>query len=83
MRTMTATQASRAFAALLDEAERGETIVITRGGRRVATLGPSTSGNGRAVRGLLASASVDDAFGDDVMAARDAAESRNVGWPND
>ncbi len=34
---MTATEASRSFAALLDEAERGNTVVLTRGGRRIAT----------------------------------------------
>ena len=39
MRTMTATEASRTFAAVLDEAERGQTVVTTRGGRRIATIG--------------------------------------------
>jgi len=49
VRTITATDASRSFAALLDEAERGQTVVITRGGRRIATLGPASAGNGGAV----------------------------------
>ncbi len=49
MRIVTATEASRRFSALLDEAERGETFVVTRGGRRVATLSPSPSANGGAV----------------------------------
>jgi antitoxin (DNA-binding transcriptional repressor) of toxin-antitoxin stability system len=31
MRTMTATEASRNFAELLDAIERGETVTITRG----------------------------------------------------
>lgn len=47
MRIVTATEAWRRFSALLDEAERGETFVVTRGGRRVAT--PSPSANGGAV----------------------------------
>ena len=34
VRTVTATQASRSFAALLDEVEQGQTVIVTRGGRR-------------------------------------------------
>lgn len=44
MRTMTATEAARSFAAVLDLAEHGETIVVIRGGRRVATISPTTDG---------------------------------------
>lgn len=33
---MTASEASRNFSHVLDSAERGDAIVITRGGRRVA-----------------------------------------------
>jgi prevent-host-death family protein len=53
MRTMTATEASRAFASLLDDAERGETIVVTRGGRRIAIIGPTEPSNGAEVVALL------------------------------
>lgn len=81
MRTMTATEASRSFAALLDEAERGDTIVVTRGGRRIATIGPATIGNGTAVATLLASASVDEDFASDVLAAREAVVSEAPAWP--
>jgi prevent-host-death family protein len=41
MKVMTATEASRSFAVVLDEAERGETIVVTRGGKRIAVIGPA------------------------------------------
>jgi antitoxin (DNA-binding transcriptional repressor) of toxin-antitoxin stability system len=44
MRTMTATEAARSFAAVLDLAEHGETIVVIRGGRRVATISPAADG---------------------------------------
>ena len=81
MRTITATDASRSFAALLDEAERGQTVVITRGGRRIATLGPASAGNGGAVLEMLASASVDQDFADDVRSARDAVLSEGPAWP--
>ena len=81
MRTITATDASRSFAALLDEAERGQTVVITRGGRRIATQGPASAGNGGAVLEMLASASADEDFADDVRSARDAVLSEGPVWP--
>jgi prevent-host-death family protein len=83
MRTMTATEASRAFAALLDEAESGETIIITRGGRRIATVGPADLSNGGDVVALLAYSPVDDEFAKDVAAAREAVEPAEPAWPAD
>lgn len=83
MRTVSATEASRSFAALLDEAERGGTIVVTRAGRRVATIGPASVGNGAAVAELLASAFVDEEFAADVRAAREALVSQAPVWPAD
>jgi prevent-host-death family protein len=83
MRTMTATDASRAFAALLDEAERGETIIITRGGRRIATVGPADLSNGSDVVALLSHAPVDAEFARDVAAAREAVELTEPAWPAD
>ncbi|GAA1798858.1 hypothetical protein [Agromyces neolithicus] len=81
MRTMTATEASRAFAALLDGAERGETVIITRGGRRIAEIGPAAAGNGRAFADLIVPGIVDVEFGDDVRAARSAVELGGPAWP--
>lgn len=83
MRTMTATEASRSFAALLDEVEHGGTVVVTRAGRRIATIGPATAGNGRAVVELLASATIDEDFAADVAAARDAVVAEGLAWPAD
>jgi prevent-host-death family protein len=80
---MTATEASRSFAAVLDEAEHGETIIITRGGRRVATLGPVDLSNGSDVVALLAYGGVDDEFETDVAAAREAVEFTGPAWPAD
>ena len=72
MRTITATDASRAFSTLLDKAEHGETTVVTRGGKRVAIIAPSPANNGSEVIELLTSTKVDPQFADDVRAARDA-----------
>ncbi len=81
MRTVTATEASRSFAALLNEAERGQTVVVTRGGRRIAFIGPATPSNGAEVLALLASDAVDEDFAADVLAARDAVALEGPAWP--
>ena len=83
MRTMTATEASRSFASLLDEAERGETIIITRADRRIATVGPVDLSNGSDVVALLRYSPVDDDFAHDVAAAREAVELTEPAWPAD
>ena len=79
---MTVTEASRSFAALLDEVERGETVLVTRGGRRIASIGPASVGNGAEVRALLAH-DVDEDFAADVAAARGAVTSEGPAWPAD
>lgn len=40
---MTASQVSQAFSDVLDQVENGETIVITRAGRRIATISPTSA----------------------------------------
>lgn len=82
MYTVSATEASRSFAALLDKAEQGETVVITRGGRRVATIGPVDASNGAGVIALLSSSGIDEEFAADVRVARDAALSQEPAWPD-
>jgi prevent-host-death family protein len=51
---MSASEAARRFSAVLDGAEHGETVVITRGGQRVAMIVPAPRANGRAVAEVLA-----------------------------
>jgi antitoxin (DNA-binding transcriptional repressor) of toxin-antitoxin stability system len=46
MRRIQASEAKAHLAQLLDEVERGETLVITRHGRAIAQLGPEQSGEG-------------------------------------
>ncbi|MFX4292307.1 type II toxin-antitoxin system Phd/YefM family antitoxin [Streptomyces bohaiensis] len=76
MRLMTASEASRNFASVLDRAEHGETIVITRGGRRLALIGPAPVANGGefadALTAFRARHPEDDAtYEDDVLGSRD------------
>lgn len=82
MRTVTATEASRSFAALLDEVEAGGTVMVTRGGRRIAAIGPASAGNGDDVVALLRKGSPDKKFAADVAAARDAVTLGGPAWPD-
>ncbi|WP_243761313.1 type II toxin-antitoxin system Phd/YefM family antitoxin [Streptomyces sp. YIM 98790] len=73
---MTASEASRNFASVLDRAAHGETIVITRGGHRLAAIGPAAVGNGRELVGALAAFRAahpedDPGYEDDVLGTRE------------
>lgn len=71
---MSASEAARNFSALLDAAERGETIVVTRSGRRVALIEAAPKANGRALRELLnrwrGDPALDEAFAAQVAAGQ-------------
>jgi prevent-host-death family protein len=85
MKVMTATEASRSFAAVLDEAEHGETIVVTRGGKQIAVIGPAPTAPGRMVKAFLArsAGTLDADFEADVEAAREAVDDEMRGsWPD-
>lgn len=71
------------FAPLPNDDVRGQTVVVTRGGRRIATIGPATAGNGGEVVALLHRAVVDDDFAADVLAAREAVRLEGPLWPAD
>lgn len=74
---MSASEASRNFSAVLDAAEHGETIVVTRAGRRVAAIAPIPVANGAALRAIFerwhANPALDDGLTARVAAVRDAA----------
>jgi prevent-host-death family protein len=85
MKLMSATDASRRFAAVLDEAERGQTIIVTRGGRRVAVIGPAPAATGHAVKETLRRhrGALDAAFEGDVAAGRrTTTDELRVTWPD-
>jgi prevent-host-death family protein len=82
MKTVTATEAARNFAAVLDQAEHGETIVVTRGGRRVATIGPAAAAPGRAVKELLHRHRPDAAWAEELRALRRLTVEEERGWPD-
>jgi len=54
MRQLSATDAARQFSDLLDSVEaKGESFVVVRHGRAVATIGPAVAGTGRALKEAL------------------------------
>lgn len=53
MREMSAAEASRNFSAVLDAAEKGDTVVVTRNGKRVATITPAKPSSGDAFADVL------------------------------
>lgn len=79
MREMSASEASRSFSAVLDSAERGETIVVTRAGRRVAVIAPAPRANGSALRAVFerwhGNPALDDTLATRVAAARETASA--------
>lgn len=76
MREITASEASRTFSAVLDSVEHDETVVVTRGGRRIASISPAPAATGAALNAILERWSGNDAFDDDfvgrIAEARDA-----------
>jgi prevent-host-death family protein len=54
MKTVNATEAARSFSDVLDGVEhRGQTYVVTRGGKPVARITPVPTANGQAVKQML------------------------------
>lgn len=79
MREVPATEASRKFSAVLDSAEQGETILVTRGGEPVATIAPAPRANGAALLELFARYAAigvdDEGFAETVATVREVARA--------
>ena len=70
---VTATEASRRFADLLDGVEhRGERYTIVRRGRVIAQLEPAVATTGAQAKALLRRHRVDQAWSDELSALREA-----------
>jgi prevent-host-death family protein len=81
MREVTASEASRNFSAVLDSVERGEVIVVTRAGRRVASIAPTPAATGAALNAVLTrwrgAGALDDDFAESIDTARAAASTED------
>lgn len=81
MKQLSATDASRRFAEVLDEVERGgESFVVVRHGRAVATIGPAIGGTGKALKEALRSNQPDDAWADEVRELRESMDPVTDPW---
>ena len=81
MRSVTATEAARKFADVLDAVEtRGETFVVVRRGRAVARIGPAGAGRGATVKEVLRAAPDDPAWVDEVKPIRAALQTEERDW---
>lgn len=70
MKTMTATQAARNVAGLLDAVEHGQAVVITRDGVTVGRFVPERRTTADRLKDALREHAPDPAFADDLEAAR-------------
>lgn len=87
MIAITATQAARNFASVLDQVERGETIIITRDGIPVGRLAPERRTSAERLKAALRDNPADEGFADDLEAARTDLRSAFTdevrGWPGE
>jgi prevent-host-death family protein len=85
MIAVTATQAARNFANLLDQVEHGETVVITRDGVPVGRLTPERRTSAERLKAALRDNPADKEFADDLEAVhadlRAAFTDEVRGWP--
>ena len=81
MKNLTATEAARRFSDVLDAVEnRGETFVVVRRGRPVATIAPAPAGAGRAVKELLRQAPRDPQWVEEVERMRALTQLEERVW---
>ena len=78
---MTATEAARRFSELLDAVERqGETFVVVRRGRAVASIGPTSGADGREVKAILRKDGADGAWASELRALRESLAPQERDW---
>ena len=81
MKNLTATEAARKFADVLDAVEsRGETFVVVRRGKAVARIGPAGAGRGVTVKEVLRAAPDDPAWVDEIQRVRAALRIEERAW---
>lgn len=82
MAEVTATEASRNFARLLDAVEHdGEAFTIVRHGRAVARLEPPRAVDGRTILKILAATPVDEEWAEELRVLREESRAQERDWP--
>lgn len=83
LKQLSATDAARRFSEVLDRVEQtGESVVIVRHGRAVATIGPAGVGTGKALKEALRANPPDPDWADEVRALRDFIGPAQNRWPD-
>ncbi|KAB2860240.1 MAG: type II toxin-antitoxin system Phd/YefM family antitoxin [Bauldia sp.] len=81
MRRLSATEAARRFSDLLDTIERtGETVVVERRGRPVASITPAPELSGRAVKELLGAHEADPGWAAELKELREGLRPEERSW---
>lgn len=81
VKSLTATEASRHFAEVLDAVEHDrETFVVTRGGRPVAAIAPAERSGGRALKTVLRRYRADTQWAGELRALRDSLRAEDRVW---
>lgn len=81
MRRLSATDAARKFSDLLDGVERtGETVVIERRGRAIASISPAAPVNGRSLKELLKTHRADPAWAGELAELRGTLIAEQRPW---
>ncbi|HVW45444.1 MAG TPA: type II toxin-antitoxin system prevent-host-death family antitoxin [Solirubrobacterales bacterium] len=82
LKQLSATEAARRFSEVLDRVEqRGESVVIVRHGRAVATIGPAGAGTGKALKEVLRAHRPDPDLVDEVRELREFIGPAQDRWP--
>jgi antitoxin (DNA-binding transcriptional repressor) of toxin-antitoxin stability system len=78
---LSATEAARRFSVLLDQVEHdGETFLVERRGRVIASVAPAAAASGRALKALLRAQPVDERWSADLAALRAGLEPEERRW---
>jgi prevent-host-death family protein len=81
VKQLSATEASRRFSEVLDDVERGgESYVVVRHGRAVATIGPAAGATGKALKEALRANRPDDAWAGELGELRQGIEPAKDPW---
>jgi antitoxin (DNA-binding transcriptional repressor) of toxin-antitoxin stability system len=81
VRRVSATEAARRFSDLLDLVERdGETFVVERRGRAVASIAPAAAVSGRTVKEILRSQAPDSSWALELAELRELLQGEERRW---
>jgi len=81
VRRLTATEAARRFSDVLDQVEHdGETFLVERRGRVIASVAPAAAASGRSVKALLRAQPVDERWPEDLAQLRAGLEPEERRW---